>query len=126
VRQNEPAATEPTNPATTTDRNPIAAENNNAEGTTLSTSSRHTKSKHHYGSNENDVFQTKIQLAASFSLMLKLIDELLLRLIEHESYSKQSYAGITQLLELDAIDKVAANFKVMKISFACALVCFRM
>lgn len=110
VRPNDASATDPAVTSTAGERNPITTENNNAEGTEVN--SRHPKPKQ-YNSSENDVFQTKIQLGASFSLILKTIDELLLRLIQHDQYSKQTYPGINQMLELDGVDEIAKNFKVI-------------
>jgi hypothetical protein len=97
---------------TNADRNPASTENNNAESAVIGSSSRHLKSRHNYNSTENDVFQTKIQLAATFTLLIKMVDELLLRLIQHEQYAKQSHTSIPQLLELGQISVLATNFKV--------------
>lgn len=114
-QQNDESAANSSN--SLTDRNAVLADNNNAETSAIGINSRHIKTKHHYNSNENDVFQTKIQLAATFALLTKMMDELLLRLIQHEQYAKQSHVGIIQLLELRSIAQIASNFKVRNQSF---------
>lgn len=110
-QQNDESAANSAN--SLTDRNPTLPDNNNAESSGIAVNSRHIKTKHHYNSNENDVFQTKIQLAATFALLTKMMDELLLRLIQHEQYAKQSHTGISHLLELRSIAQIASNFKVI-------------
>ncbi|KAI6173317.1 E3 ubiquitin-protein ligase UBR5 [Aphelenchoides besseyi] len=87
-----------------------AAENNNPTDTTTS-SSRQSKLKPRSSSTESDVFQTKIQLSASFAVLLKTIDELLIRLVHYDKYYTRLPTGIEEFLAIEDSQLIANRFQ---------------
>ncbi|KAI6227249.1 hypothetical protein M3Y95_00706900 [Aphelenchoides besseyi] len=87
-----------------------ATENNNPTDTTTS-SSRQSKLKPRSSSTESDVFQTKIQLAASFTVLLKTIDELLIRLVHYDNYYTRLPTGIEEFLAIEDSQLIANRFQ---------------
>lgn len=79
---------------------------------------RHHRNKEISGQGEDyhsSTNKTDMQLTLSFSLILKLVDELMLQLAQHKDWSAMEQAGLNDLLKLDA--NVIRVFKVRKVTF---------
>lgn len=92
--ENEGAVAAPTRARDT------AVENNNGMETTVVTSVRPSHKRSHTAPNDSDVYQTKLQLSSCFALLVKVVDELSLRLLQHQSSASVNHAGLDSLLLL--------------------------
>ncbi|CAD5229165.1 unnamed protein product [Bursaphelenchus okinawaensis] len=99
-----PSTTVPdTSSAATHDRTATNTDNNNAtESSTLATPRAAPKKSPAATTSDVDIYQTKLQLSACFALVVKVIDELMLRLLEYKQYQKQSFSGINGFLDLNS------------------------
>ncbi|CAD5234617.1 unnamed protein product [Bursaphelenchus xylophilus] len=80
------------------------ADNNNAVESSAASTSRVAVKKAPLAAAhaDADIYQTKLQLSACFALLVKVLDDLTLRLLEYDHYKKQNYSGIEALLDLNA------------------------